>query len=242
MSEEEDQPPGKGGWALDWGRLGVVYLLGKMGCGKSTAIEAIVRQSAATKTHSWVVCFSPTTHGNSFGFLPDEAIHAFSVEKFLGIYRQIAAYKDRCKAEKKKPKLSRGLIILSDCVGLNSRLMFQPEFVNAFISSRHYGPIDLIIDSQVYTGVPPTVRNLASHVLIWRTRGTAQTKQLHTFAGGGCENHKEFKKLLDVATEEPHSCLVYTAAADTREEMYQSFTFQYPIPPFKLRFKLPFTI
>ena len=153
-------------------------------------------------------------------------------------YDQIQQYKKRCAGKDKKATLSRGLCIISDCMGSNSKLMNRLEFVNYFITTRHFGPIALLIDGQRHTAVVPAVRQLATHVFIWKTSSPAQIKSLCQFAGGHCENHKEFRALLKRATEEPYFCLLYRKDA---AEPYVSFKFE-PANAFKLSYTLPFRL
>ena len=224
---------------IDWGKLAVIFLCGRMGCGKSTAIEAIVRNSAENGVHDWVVAFTPTMYTGEFSFIPKEACFEFGDgSKLLKMYSQIQAYKKRCALKNKTAKLKRGLCIISDCMGNNSKLMNRLEFVNYFITSRHFGPIDLLIDGQRHTAVVPAVRQLATHVFIWKTSSPAQIKSLYQFAGGHCENQKEFRSILKAATKKPYYCLLYRKDA---VEPYMSFCFEIP-KPFKLSYKLPFRV
>ena len=230
------------GWTIDWGKLFVCYLLGRQGCGKSTMIKEIVRQSLESKTHAWYCAMTPTRHAGEFDYLDPDSVVEFTPEKFLSIFEQIKKYRERCAKDKKKPTLKRGLLILSDTCGSNQRLMFRPDFVNAFICLRHYGPIDLIVDSQVYTGCPPVFRSLCTPICAWRVQGSAQTKQLYTFMGGMVDGgHREFRRLLNEATEEDYSVLVYTANQPTFEKSYMSFKPDIE-KDFRVRYKLPFKI
>ena len=244
MSDTADNDPVEedSGWNIEWGKLFVGYLLGRQGAGKSNMIKNIVRQSVESKTHAWYCAMTPTRHAGEFDYLDPASVVEFSPEKFLSIFTQIKAYREKCAKDKKKCKLSRGLLILSDTCGANQRLMFRPDFINAFICLRHYGPIDLIVDSQVYTGCPPVFRSLCTHICMWRTQGSSQTKKLHTFAGGMVDGgHKEFRRVLNEATSEDYSVLVYTANRPSFEKSYMSFVPKLA-DDFRVTYKLPFKI
>ena len=87
---------------LEWGKLAVIFLCGRMGCGKSTAIQEIVRNSTENKVHDWVVAFTPTQYTGEFSYLPSSAIFEFGDgTKLLKMYNQIQQYKKRCAAKNK---------------------------------------------------------------------------------------------------------------------------------------------
>ena len=75
---------------ISWSKLAVIFLCGRMGCGKSTAIESIVRNSAVNKVNDWVVAFTPTQYTGEFSYLPQNAIFEFGDgSTLLKMYLQV---------------------------------------------------------------------------------------------------------------------------------------------------------
>ena len=242
-SSDEEEAKLQEGWSLDFdAKFMLVGLFGRLGAGKSNLLAQILKQGCR-KRWKWVVVFTPTPEG--FEYLPEEAVYCKEdwPDKFLGITKQIDKYKAKMRASNKPVALSKGVICLDDTVGSNQKLMFRPDFINALTRARHQG-WDCIFTSQLPLGVPPAVRALCSTIAAFRMQGHNQTKKLFKFMSGGMEDggHREFTKLLNAATVEPFSCLIYTANAP-KGEAYLSFT---PAPPSEkkwlLKYKLPFRL
>ena len=244
--EAPAEAPTDDGWEIDWkSKLILCGIWGRMGQGKSTLVRSIVKQGVKAGRWKAIVCFTPTPE--EFWYLPEHAIYSKTdwADKFLGIFAQMDAYKERCVKDKKEPRMTPMLCLLDDTVGSNARLMYNPVFINILIRLRKFGPCDLIFTSQVPLGVPPVVRSVCSEIIAFRTQGHAATKKLFKFMGGMIDGgHREFVEVLNRATETPYSCLIYTANKSTFEESYISFT---PADPsdekrWKLKYRLPFKI
>ena len=229
------------GLTLEFGKCCICSFFGRMGAGKSQMIKSLTYQASKCGVYSWILVMCPTKFNNDYDYLPDEAVVAFSPDKFLKVFEDIGRYRSQCQAKGKKADLRRGLIVLDDTVGSNQKLMYRPAFVNAFVTCRHFGPIDLWTTAQYYTGVPPVVRSLTNYCFVWRTQGQGQLKGMYTFAGGMCENYKHFRQLLNDTTKKPYSCLVYRSNQPDFESSYISFSPEMA-PNFKLNYKLPFKI
>ena len=148
---------------------------------------------------------------------------------------------EKCKHEGKDCKLQRGLILLDDCMGANTKLIYKPAFVNAFVTCRHFA-VDIWMTAQYFTGLPPVVRSLINYSFIFRSQGLQQMKGLFEFAGGMCYNgFKEFEKIMNEYTKEEYACCVYNANSREYCDSYCSFKADIP-PEFKLAYRLPFTL
>ena len=228
---------------FDFGKYTVVSLVGKMGSGKTEAIKSLVYAGTKAGVWKYAVVFCPTKWTGSYDWLPEHARFKFTGkgEKVLSIFEKISAYRAKCAKEGKTPNMVRGVLILDDCAGLSQRLFYQPRWLSAFVTCRHHGPLDIINAVQYFTSLPPAIRNLTTHAILFNTMGYNVVKALYVNFGGGYRNFDEFREAFMQMTAEDHMAMIYVAGKKTTEESYFGFRFEMA-PEFKLEYKLPFEL
>ena len=80
------------------------------------------------------------------------------------------------------------------------------------------------------------LRELTDVAFIFRTRFKNSLESLYNAYGQLLENENEFNQVLNTATKEKFSCLVYKARKEDKEESYSSFQ----APKDDLKYKLKF--
>ena len=243
MAEEDDVVSDSDTFEFDFGKYTVISLVGKMGSGKTEAIKSLVYAGFKAGIWKYCVVFCPTKWTGSYDWLPEEARFQFKGkgERVLSIFDKIGKYRAKCAKEGKTPKMIRGCLILDDCAGLSQRLFYQPRWLSAFVTCRHHGPLDIINAVQYFTSLPPAIRNLTTHAILFNTSGYNVVKALYVNFGGGFRTFDEFREAFMRMTAEDHSAMIYVAGQKTVEDSYFGFRFAMA-PPFKLSFKLPVSI
>ena len=158
---------GKEGLQIDYGKICCMYFVAPMGSGKTEALKNLIRSSAEKGIYSWFLVLTPTRLSGEWDFLPKEAVVSFSPEKVIDVYRQIRKYRMKCHEEGKPAHLSRGCILMDDCIGSAQRLWYytdkkggdsEDNFVNCWIQTRH-SKVDIWVTSQHYAAPtsPPSI-------------------------------------------------------------------------------------
>lgn len=163
-------------------------IYGSCGSGKTHLTKWLISHLAHKGQFQHCILFSNTACMSSdYDYIPDEYQFSQYDDEILLQYMQI----------QKDNRKSKGLVIFDDVLGqanMNSRVLLQ--LATQF---RHYN-ISIILVSQWVTRIPASMRELSTHVFLFKQNTKLAYENTYDSFGGYFNNWKEWKNFIDNAT------------------------------------------
>lgn len=219
------------GLEIDLTRGRIVVLIGKQASGKSFLLRSIMYQLAKQKRFTFGRVFTSTGFNGDYDWLEPHNVESnYSEERLEEYIDKLRGWLKRNPGKKLPPNF----IILDDLLGkmhINSG-----TFNNLMATYRHFNTSIFITSQYMVKNVSSLLRELTDIAFIFKTRFKNTRVALYEAFGQMLESQKEFNELLESATEEKHSCLVYYADKDDPADAYFAFKAPPNDPPFLLKF------
>lgn len=216
---------------IDFEKPQVMTFVGACGKGKSFLLRNLIKQFSKQGVFKFGLVFSSTEFNPDYDFMPKGSVHGNYSEASL------KRYMDKLKnylEENPGSKLPPNFLILEDLLGIlktNSSI-----FSNLISTYRHYNMSIFITSQYLVKNVSTLLRELTRTAFIFKTRFKNSQVALFESFGQLCESQDEFNQMLDDATKDKYSCLVYMADKESKEESYISFKCSGDDETFKLKF------
>lgn len=196
----------------------LILLAGKPRSGKSHLLKYLLSlrhpdfAADGIVPYKWIVVFSGTKFNGMFSkIVPEKYIYPKFDAALLG----------RILERQQAMKCPRMAIIFDDCLpSAGAKGFGSPEFTTLATQFRHY-KCDLIIASQYIYKVPPTIRECATHIGMFRATTGRMIDALHETAGGYFKSAAEFGAFLNASTNDHQFVWFYAnSSAESRDEIY----------------------
>lgn len=210
----------------------VFVFIGRCGMGKSFLLRNLIYQFTKAGQLHFGVVFTGTDMSKDYEFMPEKAVRSDYSEKNLEKY--IDKLKVWIKSNPGK-KLPMNFLILDDLLGrirVNS-----PVFQNLITTYRHLNMNIFLTSQYMVRNTPTLVRELTDYAFIFKTRFKNSLVSLYEAFGQMLESQEEFNRLLEEATKEQYTALMYDANKETAEEAYTPFRCDQKDIKFKLDFE-----
>lgn len=196
----------------------LILLAGKPRSGKSHLLKYLLSMrhpdfaDDGIVPYKWLVVFSGTKFNGMFSeIVPEQYIYPKFDAALLG----------RILARQQAMGCPRMAIIFDDCLPSTGAKGFGSEvFTTLSTQFRHY-KCDVIIASQYIYKVPPTVRECATHIAMFRATTGRMIDALYETAGGHFGSAAEFGTFLNESTANHQFIWFYANSdAESRDEIY----------------------
>ena len=216
-------------------RASLILLLGKQGSGKTHFLKSLLRDGFKAGHFKFGRVYVRTKFNKDFDFMPEKAVHQdFSLDKIQTYCNKLAKWRE----ENDGKMVPANVLVLDDMLGLLKSN--DHRWINLLANLRHYG-MTIIVTSQYFAAggcCTTQMRNQCDIALMWECRFARSRKAYFEAFGTFFQRQDEFERILDEATREKYSALVYNAyyASSSVHEMYYSFKAA-EIQPFQIKFK-----
>jgi hypothetical protein len=216
---------------LDFERAQIISIIGTCGSGKSFLLRNMIFQFSKLGFFKFGCVFTGTSFNSDYEFMPEGSVHSdYSEAKLEKYISTLRTWLELHPGEKLPPNF----LILDDLLG---RMKPNTNSFNSLVSTfRHYNMTIFITSQMMVRNISTLLRELTDVAFVFRTRFKNSLESLYNAYGQLLENQDEFSELLNTATREQYSCLVYKARKEEKEDSYSS----YQAPKDDLNFKLKF--
>jgi ABC-type dipeptide/oligopeptide/nickel transport system ATPase component len=219
------------GFEFNFDRARIFVMVGKCGMGKSYLLRDLLRQFSEQGVFEFGCVFTGTDFNPDYDFLPKRAVHGNYSEARLAKYvGKLREWLEENPGEKMPPNF----LVLDDLLG---KIRIQSNVFSNLISTfRHYN-MSIFITSQYFVkNISTLIRELTDYAFLFRTRFKNSQVSLFEAFGQLCDDQDEFNEILEEATKEEHSCLLYIAEAEDKSDAYVSYKAPGKSPDVKIDF------
>ena len=217
---------------LDFSRAQIISIIGTCGSGKSFLLRNMIYQFSKNNFFKFGCVFTGTSFNTDYEFMPEGSVHSdYSEAKLEKYISTLRTWLEMHPGE----KLPSNFLILDDLLG---RMKPNTNSFNSLVSTFRHFNMTIFITSQYFVkNVSTLLRELTDVAFIFRTRFKNSMESLYNAYGQLLENQDEFNQVLNTATKEQFSCLVYKARKEHKEESYSSFQAPKDDVKYKLKFE-----
>ena len=216
---------------LDFSRAQIISIIGTCGSGKSFLLRNMIYQFSKKNFFKFGCVFTGTSFNTDYEFMPEGSVHSdYSEEKLEKYITTLRTWLEMHPGEKLPPNF----LILDDLLG---KMKPNTNSFSSLVSTfRHFNMTIFITSQYMVRNISTLLRELTDVAFIFRTRFKNSIECLYNAYGQLLDNQDEFSQVLNTATKETFSCLVYKARKEYKEESYSSFQ----APKIDVKYKLKF--
>ena len=190
-----------------------ILICGRPGSGKSQLIRFILCENSAdysTDPFKFGIVMCNTSFNNSYDYIPDNYVHS----KF-----DISIIENMMMIQESTNAVHRAFLVLDDCLPQGE---FNNQIFTRILTQFRHLNISIIIATQYIYKVPPTFRECATHVAIFKQTTKRSFSALFESFGSYFESLNDFMNYVQSNTGD-YKFILYSVNSSSKEikDLYQ---------------------